>query len=50
MVEENGDAEVSSGQLATFSMSPDDALNHKLLPEARTLQRDSWVSAAAEAL
>jgi len=50
MVEETGDVEASSGQQAVLSFSTDDALNYEFLLEAKTLQRDSWVSTTAKAL
>ena len=49
MVEDVGDAEVSSGQLSTFLVDLDGALNSVLL-EVKMKMRDSWVSAITKAL
>ena len=49
MVEDIGDAEVSSGQLNTFPVDLDGALNSVLL-EVKMKMRDSWVSTITKAL
>lgn len=49
MVEDIGDAEVSSGQLTTLLVDLDGALNSVSL-EVKMKMRDSWVSANTKTL